>query len=184
MEHTYLFGVGVLAPLAGVIGLLAAGILYQIVLKASSGTNKMKAIGDEIHTGAMTFLKAEYSILMIFVLVVAILLSFKFNFYTALAFISGAVASGLAGWLGMKAATKANTRTTAAAKEQGQAASLLIAFQGGGVMGLSVASLGLLGLGILFYFFGHDLETVSVISGFSMGASSIALFSVWVGYFH
>ena len=177
MEQIQVFGVGVLAPLAGIIGLLAAGFLYQIISSASAGTEKMQAIGDEIHAGAMTFLRAEYSILTVFVLVVAFLLAFQFDLYTAIAFISGAVASGLAGWMGMKAATKANVRTTAAAKEQGQAASLLIAFQGGGVMGLSVASLGLLGLGVLFYFFGHDIETASVISGFSMGASSIALFS-------
>ena len=177
MQPTHFFGVGVLAPLAGLIGLLVAGILYQIILKASPGTKKMQDIGDEIHAGAMTFLKSEYSILTIFVIIVAVLLFFYFNISTSLAFILGAIASGLAGFLGMKAATKANVRTAAAAKDQGQAASLLMAFQGGSVMGLSVASLGLLGLGILFYFFGRDPETASVISGFSIGASSIALFS-------
>ncbi len=177
MEQAGIFGVGVLAPLAGIIGLLVAGILYQMIIKASPGTDKMKAIGDEIHAGAMAFLKAEYTILAFFVLLVAILLGFNFNLSTSLAFISGAVASGLAGWLGMKAATQANVRTANAAKEQGQAASLNMAFQGGGVMGLSVASLGLLGLGILFYFFGRDPATANVISGFSIGASSIALFS-------
>ena len=177
MQQTHFFGVGILAPLAGLIGLLVAGILYQIILKASPGTKKMQDIGDEIHAGAMTFLKAEYKILTIFVVIVAGLLFFYFNMATSLAFISGAIASGLAGFLGMKAATKANVRTTAAAKDQGQAASLLMAFQGGSIMGLSVASLGLLGLGILFYFFGRDPETTSVISGFSIGASSIALFS-------
>ena len=177
MQQAHFFGVGVLAPLAGLIGLLVAGILYQIILKASPGTKKMQDIGDEIHEGAMTFLKSEYSILAIFVIIVAGLLFSYFNIATSLAFILGAVASGLAGFLGMKAATKANVRTAAAAKEQGQAASLLMAFQGGSVMGLSVASLGLIGLGILFYFFGRDPETASVISGFSIGASSIALFS-------
>lgn len=177
MEQAQIFGVGVLAPLAGIIGLLVAGILYQIILKSSPGTDKMRAIADEIHTGAMAFLKAEYSILSLFVILVAVLLGYNFNFSTSLAFISGAIASGLAGWLGMKAATKANVRTANAAKEQGQAASLLMAFQGGSVMGLSVASLGLLGLGVLFYFFGNDPATANVISGFSIGASSIALFS-------
>ncbi len=177
MQQTYLFGVGVLAPLAGLIGLLVAGILYQTILKASPGTKKMQDIGDEIHAGAMTFLKSEYTILAIFVVIVAGLLFFNFNLATSLAFISGAIASGLAGFLGMMAATKANVRTAAAAKDHGQAASLLMAFQGGSVMGLSVASLGLLGLGILFYFFGRDPETASIISGFSIGASSIALFS-------
>ena len=177
MQYTHLFGVGVLAPLAGLIGLLVAGILYQTILKASPGTKKMQDIGEEIHAGAMAFLKAEYTILAIFVVIVAGLLFSYFNIATSLAFISGAIASGLAGFLGMKAATKANVRTAAAAKEHGQAASLLMAFQGGSVMGLSVASLGLIGLGILFYFFGRDPETASVISGFSIGASSIALFS-------
>ena len=177
MEQAQIFGVGVLAPLAGIIGLLVAGMLYQIILKSSPGTDKMQTIADEIHTGAMAFLKAEYSILSVFVVLIAVLLGYNFNFSTSLAFISGAVASGLAGWLGMKAATKANVRTANAAKEQGQAASLLMAFQGGSVMGLSVASLGLLGLGILFYFFGNDPATANVISGFSIGASSIALFS-------
>ena len=177
MQQAHFFGVGVLAPLAGLIGLLVAGILYQIILKASPGTKKMQDIGDEIHAGAMTFLKSEYSILAIFVVIVAGLLFFNFNIATSMAFILGAIASGLAGFLGMMAATKANVRTAAAAKDHGQAASLLMAFQGGSVMGLSVASLGLLGLGVLFYFFGRDPETASVISGFSIGASSIALFS-------
>ena len=169
--------IGLLAPIAGLIGLGVAGLLYMGVSKASAGDEKMISIGNEIHLGAMTFLRSEYSVLSVFVLVVAGLLYWNFDIRTSFAFISGALASGLAGWLGMKAATKANVRTAAAAKESGVGASLLVAFQGGGVMGLSVASLGLLGLGILFYLYGSDPKTASVISGFSMGASSIALFS-------
>ncbi|MCB0394294.1 MAG: sodium-translocating pyrophosphatase [Bdellovibrionales bacterium] len=172
-----MYDVGLLAPIMGVVGLVVAFFLYTLVVRSSPGTEKMIAIGDEIHLGAMTFLKSEYTILAGFVAVVAALLGWKFGFHTSGAFVAGAFASGLAGWFGMKAATKANIRTAAAAKEKGVGASLLIAFEGGGVMGLSVASLGLIGIGLLFHFFGRDPETASVISGFSMGASSIALFS-------
>ncbi len=168
--------IGILAPVMGAVGLVVAFFLYQTVVRSSAGTEKMIEIGDQIHLGAMTFLKAEYTMLAVFVIVVAGLLGWKFDIQTSGAFISGALASGLAGWFGMKSATKANVRTAAAAKEKGVGASLLVAFQGGGVMGLSVASLGLIGLGIFFYFFGKP-ETAYVISGFSMGASSIALFS-------
>ncbi len=167
----------VLAPLAGLLGLFFAFVIYLGVVRLSQGTDKMKSIGDEISLGAMTFLKSEYKILTLFVLIIAILLYWKLDPYTAMAFIGGALASGAAGWFGMKSATKANVRTAAAAKDKGQGPALMTAFQGGAVMGLSVASLGLLGLGVFFYFFGKDIETVSILSGFSMGASSIALFS-------
>ncbi|MGE4133362.1 MAG: sodium-translocating pyrophosphatase [Bdellovibrionales bacterium] len=169
--------IGWIAPIAGVLGLGFALITYLSVTKAPEGNDKMKHIADEIHGGAMAFLRAEYSILVFFVAIVAGLLFWKFDGPTALSFVFGATASATAGWLGMKAATKANVRTAAAAKDRGEGEALLIAFQGGAVMGLSVAALGLLGLGILYYLFGHSPESVSVISGFSMGASSIALFS-------
>lgn len=165
------------APLAGVLGLGFAFVIYLGVVRLSQGTDTMKSIGDEISLGAMTFLKSEYKILVLFVIVVAALLCWKLDSYTAMAFIGGALASGAAGWFGMKSATRANVRTAAAAKDKGQGEALMTAFQGGAVMGLSVASLGLLGLGLFFYFFGKDVETVSILSGFSMGASSIALFS-------
>ncbi len=171
------FNMGIVSSIFGVVGLVFAGILYLKINKASAGTDKMIEIGKEIHLGAMAFLKAEYSVLSIFVLILAIAFGIFLNIQTAICFVSGAICSGLAGWLGMKAATKANVRTAAAAKEKGESESLLVAFEGGGVMGLSVASLGLLGLGVLFYLFGGDPKTVSMISGFSMGASSIALFS-------
>jgi K(+)-stimulated pyrophosphate-energized sodium pump len=137
----------------------------------------MQEIADQIHLGAMVFLKREYQILSIFILLVAILLAWGIGLYTALAFIGGAICSILAGRIGMNAATKANVRTANAAKEKGQAAALLIAFNGGTVMGLAVASLGLLGVGILFKIFGGDPATTSSINGFAMGASSIALFA-------
>jgi K(+)-stimulated pyrophosphate-energized sodium pump len=169
---------GIIAPIVGVVGLGFAFYSYLAVVRQSAGTEKMIAIGDEIHLGAMTFLKAEYSKLIVFVAIVAGLLVWGFNIQTAAAFIVGALASGLAGFIGMKAATKGNVRTAAAAKDKGVAAALLVAFNGGAVMGLSVASLGLIGLGGLYFLFsGDQLKVGSIISGFSMGASSIALFA-------
>ena len=169
--------IGIVAPIAGGAGLIFALLTYLGVVKQSEGTETMKAIGEQIHLGAMTFLKAEYKILSIFVVAVAVILGWKFGIQTSTAFIFGALCSGLAGFIGMKAATKGNVRTAAAAKDSGVGGALLVAFRGGAVMGLSVASLGLLGLGVFYYFYGQYIETVSVISGFSMGASSIALFS-------
>ncbi len=169
--------IGMLAPIVGVVGLVIALLIYMSLLKLSTGTDKMREIGEEIHLGAMSFLKAEYKILSIFIVVVAGLLFWRFGGPTAIAFMSGAIVSGLAGFIGMKAATKTNVRTAAAAKESGQGKALLTAFNGGAVMGLSVASLGLVGLGIFYYFFGQYVQTIGVISGFSMGASLIALFA-------
>lgn len=172
-----LANIGLIAPIAGALGLGFALLTYVGLVRLSTGTDKMKAIGEEIHLGAMSFLKAEYKILSLFVAVVAGLLFWRFGFATAGAFVCGAIVSGLAGFIGMKAATKTNVRTAAAAKDFGQGKALQTAFSGGAVMGLSVASLGLLGLGTFYYFFGQYVETVGVISGFSMGASSIALFA-------
>ncbi len=169
--------IGLVAPLSGIGGLVFAGILYGIMARKGTGTDRMREIGQEINTGAMAFLKAEYSILAGFVALVAGLLFWKFDGPTAMSFIAGALASAIAGWLGMMAATKANVRTAAAAKDQGEGAALLVAFQGGAVMGLAVAALGLIGLGALYYVFIGTPEGVETISGFSMGASSIALFS-------
>ena len=169
--------IAMVAPIAGVVGLFFAFFMYLSVAKQPSGTEKMQFIEKEIHKGAMAFLRAEYKILAVFVVVVAGLLFWKFELATSMAFVFGALTSAVAGWLGMQAATKANVRTAAAAKDHGQGQALLTAFKGGAVMGLSVASLGLLGLGIFYYLYGRDVSTVYVISGFSMGASSIALFS-------
>ncbi|MBC87337.1 MAG: sodium-translocating pyrophosphatase [Bdellovibrionaceae bacterium] len=165
-----------LAPIAGVVGLVICAIIYANVSRQSTGNEKMTAIGEEIHLGAMTFLKAQYMKLFVFVIVVAGLLVWKFNIETAGAFVFGAFASGLAGFIGMKSATKGNVRTAAAAKDKGEGAALLVAFNSGAVMGLSVACLGLLGLGLLYIKFG-TVDQVGVITGFSMGASSIALFA-------
>jgi K(+)-stimulated pyrophosphate-energized sodium pump len=133
----------------------------------------MTEIAEAIHTGAMAFLKKEYSILVWFIAVVAAVLAIGIGSLTALAFVSGATCSMLAGFIGMKAATKANVRTAAAANKVGRDRALAVAFYGGSVMGLTIASLGLVGLGLLFLRWPDPV----VISGFAMGASSIALFA-------
>lgn len=163
-------------PLAGVAGLIVAFLIFLNIKGRSAGTERMKEIALAIEDGAMAFLKREYQILTGFVIVVAALMAWKLGVSTAISFIAGALCSVFAGFFGMKSATKSNVRTTAAAKDSGQAAALSVAFLGGSVMGLSVASLGLLGVGILFWMYGSP-ETAQVINGFSMGASSIALFA-------
>jgi K(+)-stimulated pyrophosphate-energized sodium pump len=168
----------ILAPIVGAAGLVFAFQIYKSILVKSDGNDRMREISAEITKGAMAFLRAEYSILVVFVAIVAILIGIApgLGVPTAIAFIMGATCSVAAGFFGMKAATIANVRTTAAADEKGQAEALHIAFSGGAVMGLAVASLGLLGVGTLFYFF-HEVATVGNITGFAMGASSIALFA-------
>ena len=165
------------APLFGIAGLILAWIIYAYVKKQNPGNETMRDIAEMIHKGAMVFLKKEYSILLIFIIVVFLLMFWKIDIHTAIAFASGAASSMLAGFFGMSAATHANVRTSQAAFESGQAKALNVAFFGGSVMGLSVASLGLLGLGIFFILFGNDPATAKVINGYAMGASSIALFA-------
>jgi K(+)-stimulated pyrophosphate-energized sodium pump len=167
---------GTVAIIAAAIGLLAATILYVTIVRQPYGTDRMKDISEQIHLGAMAYLKEQYTRIAIFVIVVAILLSFQYDIWMSIAFFFGAVTSALAGFVGMKAATKANVRTTAAAMNKGERAALMVAFNGGAVMGLCVASLGLFGLGLLFVFFG-SVDTIQIVWGFSMGASSIALFA-------
>jgi len=164
------------APYMGGAGLVFAGILYFSVLRANDGNERMREIAAAIHDGAMAFLRREYTILVVFVAVVAALLAWKIPGPTWAAFLGGASCSVLAGFLGMKSATRANVRTTAAAKDKGQGAALLVAFNGGSVMGVAVASLGLIGVGVLFTLYGKP-DTAQIINGFAMGASSIALFA-------
>ena len=175
---------------AGVLAMLFAFWKTNWINRQDEGTDRMKQIGASIADGAMAFLKAEYRVLSIFVVAVAILLGFAnngrsdSNSLIALSFVVGALASGLAGFLGMRVATKANNRTTNAAQSS-LAKALNVAFTGGSVMGLSVVGLGVLGLCGLFIFytnyFGSDADSIgmvlNVISGFSLGASSIALFA-------
>ncbi|MFH1727635.1 MAG: sodium-translocating pyrophosphatase [Pseudomonadota bacterium] len=166
-----------IAPFVALVGLISALIIYVGIVKKSRGTEKMIKLSDAIHEGAMVFLKKEYSIIFVFVLVVFALLSGFISFYTACAFLFGAISSMLAGFFGMKAATRANVRTSQAAATEGKDSALLIAFNGGAVMGLSVASLGLLGIAVLYLIFKNDPNLSKYIGGFAMGASSIALFA-------
>ncbi len=167
-----------LPPILGVAGLTIAFVIYHIMSRHDHGEDAVKKISDQIHLGAMVFMHREYKMLGIFasVLVVGILLS-PLGVNTAIAFVAGAVSSATAGYLGMFAATKANVRTAVAANNHGAPQALSIAFYGGSVMGLCVASLGLIGLGGLYYYFGGDPHTAHAIHGFGMGASVVALFS-------
>ena len=172
---------------AGMLAMLYSFWKTSWINKQDQGTEKMERIGSNIADGAMSFLKAEYRVLAVFIVVVAALLGFanvgnsESSALIALSFITGALTSGLAGFLGMRVATKANNRTTHAART-GLAPALKVAFAGGSVMGLSVVGLGIIGLGTLFIFYQSFFEAdyqkiLTVISGFSLGASSIALFA-------
>ena len=165
-----------LTPYIGLLGLLCALLLFIMVGKRSPGNERMREISELIHRGAMAFLYREYRILGVFVVIVAALLAWKLSVETAICFISGAIFSVVAGFVGMKAATKANSRTSEAARAEGTDAALLVAFGGGSVMGLAVAGLGLLGVGIFAQVF-SGVEEAVYINGFAMGASSIALFA-------
>jgi K(+)-stimulated pyrophosphate-energized sodium pump len=172
------------SPLAGLLGLLAALGLYLYVRRQPSGTAVMQDLEAQIHAGAMAFLRREYSVLAVFLLVVAGLLWVAISQLTALAYITGALSSMAAGFFGMTAATRANVRTSAAAKDEGQGKALRVAFFGGAVMGLSVAALGLLGVGGWYWFYGSIaisgadfVRFGQIVSGYAMGASSIALFA-------
>ena len=169
-------GLTVWAPALGAVGLLIAFVAYLAIVMVRVKDAGMQSVSDSIYEGAMAFLKREYIVLSVFVVVVAALLAWQLGTATALSFFAGAVCSVAAGFFGMKAATRANVRTSQAAAEKGQSAALLMAFNGGSVMGLSVASLGLLGMGLLYMLYG-DPDNAKHISGFAMGASSIALFS-------
>jgi len=164
-----------LPPILGVVGMIAALVVYLLVMKYPDGEDKVKKIGDQIHKGALAFMKTEYKYLLIFIAVLVVLVWFALGIHSAIAVITGAACSSLAGFIGMYAATKANVRTATAAQQDGAAAALSVSFYGGSVMGLCVASLGLIGLGTLYYFFNQD--HVHALEGFGMGASVVALFS-------
>jgi K(+)-stimulated pyrophosphate-energized sodium pump len=161
----------------GLFGLAVAWYVYQKVREYPEGEAKVAEIAEQIHLGAMVFMKREYRMLGWFCLVLIVLLAFSLGMGTAFAFIVGALCSAGAGYIGMNTATRANVRTTTAAYTKGPAEALTVAFFGGSIMGLAVASLGLLGLGTLYLFFGGDPHTAHTIHGFGMGASSVALFS-------
>nr|HPN69044.1 sodium/proton-translocating pyrophosphatase [Saprospiraceae bacterium] len=173
-------------PVFGILALLYTFWKSAWVTKQDPGNAKMQGIAKAISEGALAFLKAEYKILSIFIVVVAILLGISGSSQEgsspliAVSFIVGALCSALAGYIGMQVATKANVRTTNAARTSlGKA--LEIAFAGGSVMGLGVVGLGVLGIGTLFLIFNNMawdiVKVINVLTGFSFGASSIALFA-------
>ena len=178
----------IVAIAASVIALLFAGFLASVVLKKDSGSDRIRFIGDAIQKGAMAFLSREYRLLSIFVVVMAVILGVFVDFDvlgrigretndgvpgTAIAYLVGAFGSGLAGFIGMSIAVRANTRTTVQAME-GLDPALRVAFNSGAVMGLSVVGLALLGVTLMFVAFNND---ASIVAGFGFGASSIALFA-------
>ena len=167
-----------LPVILGIVGLLAALLVYKMVLKFPAGEGKVADIAEQIHRGAMVFMRREYTYLLVFVAIVSVLIFISdLGARTTLAFLVGAACSGIAGYIGMFAATRANVRTATAAQQDGAESALAVAFFGGSVMGLCVASMGLLGIGFLYLLYGGDPETAHVIHGFGMGASSVALFS-------
>nr|AAR38482.1 V-type H(+)-translocating pyrophosphatase [uncultured marine bacterium 583] len=169
------FDANLIAPALGVLGLLIVFFIYQWIKKQPGGSGAVQKIGEQIHIGSIVFMKREYKMLSMFALVLLVLLYIFLGPASALCFLVGAVASATAGYIGMNTATIANVRTAQAAHEEGSAAALTVAFFGGSVMGLSVAALGLLGLGGLYYFFGEAHS--EALHGFAMGASVVALFS-------
>ncbi len=161
----------------GILGLVAALMVYARILQTPAGEGRVKEISDEIHLGAMVFMASEYKRLAIFCVICIAALYWGLGVDTAISFTLGAFCSGVAGYIGMYSATKANVRTAVAANTEGAAAALNVAFFGGSIMGLTVASMGLLGIGILYHFMGGTAHGVEAIEGFAMGGSSVALFS-------
>ena len=163
-----------LAPIAAVAALVFALILASGVKKQSPGNDRMKEISGAIKEGAQAFLKAEYKILVLFVLVLFVVIGLGIgNWITAVCFLVGAAFSTMAGYFGMQVATDANVRTANGAKEGGMGKALGIAYKGGAVMGMCVVGLGLLGISVIYLF----TKDVNVLTGYSLGASSIALFA-------
>ncbi|HJR66523.1 MAG TPA: sodium-translocating pyrophosphatase [Gemmatimonadaceae bacterium] len=169
---------------AGAIGMALALALYLWIRRQPQGNDVMRGIAEQIHTGAMAFLRREYMVVIPFLIVVGALLYRAVGERTGYAYVAGGLCSIIAGLAGMKAATRANVRTSEAARDTGQARALRIAFDGGAVMGLSVASLGLLGIGVIFSWLVPGIVTndqwrefSETIAGFAMGASSVALFA-------
>lgn len=162
----------------GKIGLILVFVLFYLISRRKVSDPRVQQIADAIHLGAMTFLKEEYTIISIFVVSIALLITFISKVPAAgMSFVLSAVLSMLAGFIGMKAATLANARATMAAKEHGERAAFLVSFFGGGVMGFSVASFGLLGLSAVMYFFGQSIHIPLLLICFGLGASLVAFFA-------
>lgn len=170
----------ILYPIIGLIALLFAAFLSSKINKVSAGDDRMKEISSYIHEGAMAFLKREYKTLAIFIVVLFVILALGINVQTAVCFLVGSIFSTLAGFFGMQVATRANVRTANAAREKGMNGALSIAFSGGAVMGMCVVGLGILGVSALYIILTSmnidPEEVVNIITGFGLGASSLALF--------
>jgi len=162
----------------GVIGLLFVLALFYFLAKKPVKDQRVQKIADAISAGAMTFLKEEYFIISIFVFFIAFLIAIAGqSLNAAIVFVLSAILSLLAGFIGMKAATLANARTTMAAKESGEHAAFLVSFLGGGIMGFTVASFGLIGISILLYYFAHSEHILFLLASFGLGASLVAFFA-------
>ncbi|EFE28645.2 V-type H(+)-translocating pyrophosphatase [Filifactor alocis ATCC 35896] len=170
----------ILYPIIGLIALLFAAFLSSKINKVSAGDDRMKEISSYIHEGAMAFLKREYKTLAIFIAVLFVILAVGINVQTAVCFLVGSIFSTLAGFFGMQVATRANVRTANAAREKGMNGALSVAFSGGAVMGMCVVGLGILGVSALYIILTSmnidPEEVVNIITGFGLGASSLALF--------
>jgi len=164
------------SPWIGMAGFAFAIMTYLWVAKQPAGNAKMTGIATLIESGSMTFLRKEYTILIVFLAIVTALLGTQLSWNTAICYITGAFSSMLCGFIGMKAATKANVRTAEAAAQSGQSRALSVAFYGGSVMGMTVASVGLIGVALLYKWLSGS-STIEALNGFAMGASSIALFA-------
>ena len=170
----------VITPIAGLAGLAIAFIILATLLKRPGGEGKVKEIADKIHKGAMVFMRREFVLISLFAIIIGGLLFFfqkgEYGKQQSLAFFLGCLASSFSGFVGMFTATKSNVRTTIAARDNGQADALSVAFFGGSVMGLTVASMGLIGLGGLYLFYKDNHAVAEIMEGFAMGASLVALF--------
>ena len=170
----------ILYPIIGLIALLFAAFLSSKINKVSAGDDRMKEISSYIHEGAMAFLKREYKTLAIFIVILFVILAVGINVQTAVCFLVGSIFSTLAGFFGMQVATRANVRTANAAREKGMNGALSVAFSGGAVMGMCVVGLGILGVSALYIILTSmnidPEEVVNIITGFGLGASSLALF--------
>ena len=170
----------IITPFAGLAGLVVAFLILASILKRSGGEGKVKEIADQIHKGAMVFMRREFVLISLFAIIIGGLLFFfqkaEYGKQQSLAFFLGCLASSFSGFVGMFTATKSNVRTTLAARDNGQADALSVAFFGGSVMGLTVASMGLIGLGGVYYFYKDSHAVAEIMEGFAMGASLVALF--------
>lgn len=167
----------IIAPIAGVVALLYAFFKASTINKVDAGNDRMKEIASYIQEGAMAFLSREYKTLITFVVVIFLVLFFATNWQTAVSYLLGSLFSILAGYFGMRVATKANVRTTNAARESGMNKALDVAFSGGTVMGMIVVGFGLFGAGLLWMIFKDDPNAANYLTGFSFGASFVALFA-------